>query len=107
MIIIASPGVYDCEPLHLHLKKSEMLNLEELPQKVDRDSAYITIRGSNMEAWGVYLFEDIHSQFMREIVAAIVGLKGWDWSEFPRIQLVQKTVRLLEPRIGAWLNKTQ
>lgn len=99
--------ISEMESRGLHLKKSGLLNLNEFPQKVDRETAYIIIRGSNMEAWGLYLFEEIPSQFMREIVASIIGLKGWDWSEFPRIHLVQKTVRLLGPRIRVWLRNTQ
>ena len=99
----ATPVICEMERMRLHLRKRKLRHLCELPEAVEREFPYVIIGGSNIESWVLYVLEELPSQFMRQLVASLVGLKEWNWSQSPRIHLVQKTVRNIGPLLIKWL----
>jgi hypothetical protein len=102
--ISAQQVVSSVDKMQIHKKKSHFKSLRELPEKVKKDMAYITIGDADTQLWDFYLLEKVPRQFMRRVIASIIGLEEWDWYEFPNIELVQKAVKLLGPSLNKWLS---
>lgn len=101
--ISAHQVISNIDKMHIHKSKSHIKSLRELPEKADKDMAYITIDDADTQGWHLYLLEKVPRQFMRRVVASIIGLDAWDWYECPNIELVQKAVKQLGPSLNKWL----
>jgi diadenosine tetraphosphate (Ap4A) HIT family hydrolase len=99
----ASPIIQKIDDIHFHLKKHKLQHLNELHEAVERDFPYIIISSSKMKSWVLYVIEEVPGQFMRQMVASIVGLKEWNWYKSPHIDLVQKTIQNIGPLLNGWL----
>lgn len=91
------------EKMCVHLNRTALASLDELGEQVDPALPYIFIGGSDAESWLIFMLEYVPSQFMRKLVSSTMGLAEWDWREFPHIDLVQKTLQLIGPRLAEWL----
>jgi len=99
----AAPVIQKMNDIHFHLEKRKLQHLSEMHEAVERDFPYIIIGSSRMKSWVLYVIDELPSQFMRQIVASIVGLKEWSWYRSPCIDSVQKTVQYMGPLLNRWL----
>jgi diadenosine tetraphosphate (Ap4A) HIT family hydrolase len=104
--ISAEAVISKIEQLHIHKSRVELNGLCELRQNVDAEAPYILIGGSDEKLWSLLSMEHVHTQFMRRLLASLVGLTEWDWREFPRIEMVQKTIHQTGPALRAWLESS-
>ncbi len=88
-----------------HKRKSEITHLQELRKELDPDMAYIIISDEGRQGWCVYQLEKVPRQFMRRVLASIIGLAEWDWYDHPHIEVVQRTVKELGPKVKEWLDR--
>ncbi|HUU40155.1 MAG TPA: hypothetical protein VMW42_04365 [Desulfatiglandales bacterium] len=91
------------ERMRIHMNRTVLENLGKLRGQVDPALPYIFIGGSDIESWLIFMLEYVPSQFMRKLVSSSIGLTEWDWRQFPRINLVQKTIQEIGPRLNEWL----
>lgn len=87
------------EQIALHSGKREILDLSILPEVVDNNSPYILIGGSTIQLMTLYGVDEIPSQFMRQLIASIIGVKEWNWCKEPRIDLVQNVINVVGPAL--------
>jgi len=90
-----------------HKIKSEITHLQELPKELDPNMGYIIISDGGRQGWCLYQLEKVPRQFMRRVLASIIGLAEWDWYDHPHIEVVQRTVKDLGPKVKEWLNRTR
>jgi diadenosine tetraphosphate (Ap4A) HIT family hydrolase len=94
------------EELHIHTSIAALDRLCDLRQTVNAELPYILIGGSDKKSWSVLSMEHVPSQFVRRLLASLVGLLEWDWRESPRIDMVQKTVHQTGPVLKKWLESS-
>jgi hypothetical protein len=95
--------VSEFEKMHVHMNRTALENLSELCVEVDPNLPYILIGGSDIKSWLMFQLEYVPSQFMRKLVSSSMGLKEWDWRQFPHLALVQRTIQQTGPRLKEWL----
>jgi diadenosine tetraphosphate (Ap4A) HIT family hydrolase len=101
--ISASPIIRKMNDIHFHLRKHKLQRLSELYEAVEKEFPYIIIGSSKMKSWVLYVIEEVPTQFMRQMVASMVGLREWNWYKSPRIDVVQKTIQNMGISLNRWL----
>lgn len=100
--VSANLVVSKLEDLPIQSRKS-LKALCEFADNVNRERPYILIGGTDIDSWLIFELDYVPSQFMRKIVSSSMGLKEWDWRQFPRINLVQQMIETIGPQLEEWL----
>jgi diadenosine tetraphosphate (Ap4A) HIT family hydrolase len=91
------------EKMHVHTNKTTIKSLLGLREELDPALAYILIGGSDTKSWLIFALEYVPSQFMRKLVASLIGLTEWDWRQFPHVGFVKKSIQEIGPHLKDWL----
>lgn len=101
--VSAGMVVSKLEKMRIQMSRKPLESLCGLREQVNPACPYILIGGSDMGSWLIFVLEYVPSQFMRKLVSSSMGLTEWDWRQFPRINLVQKTIQKIGPQLNDWL----
>lgn len=86
------------------IEKLTLPSLNDLSKINFGDRVYISTTSDIEDGLNIFLFDQLPSQLMRQLISVITGNNDWDWRQHPHPDKVKKTLDDLSPALSRLLN---